>query len=391
MKQIAALTALTLRTLPQRFWMSLAAVVSIALVVGVLLAFLAMGAGFRKTMTGMGSDEVAILMRTGSTTELTSVITRDEVALLQEAPGGLARGADGRPLVSAELMVIVDALKRATQTEANISLRGVGAAALETRPTISIHEGRMFTPGTNEVIVGAAVLREFTGFELGRTVRLGTAEWVVVGVFEMGGSVFESEIWGDAPVIQNFFNRGTSYAIARVRLAAESAVDELRAYIASDPRLRLDVQTERDFYASQGGNIDFMVIMGWILGVVMAIGAFAGAWNTMYASVDARAREIATLRAIGFSGFAAFVAALVESLALAVIGGILGAVVSFVLFDGVSASTLGDGFTQVVFSFDLTLATVMTGIVLALVVGLLGGFFPALRAARTPLLAVHQA
>jgi putative ABC transport system permease protein len=390
MKQIAALTSLTLRTLPQRFWMSLAAVVSIALVVAVLLAFLAMGEGFRKTMTGAGSDDVAILLRTGSASEMTSVISREEIPLVEQAPVA-ARGADAAPQVSPEIYVTVDALKRSNHTKANLPFRGVGPKALDTRPAIRITEGRMLTPGTNEVIVGAGLLREYEGFEVGRTVKLGPSDWVVVGAFQMAGSVFESEAWGDAPLVRSTFNRGTSSQIVRVRLTSPQAIGSLRDYVKSDPRMQLDVRGEKDFYASQGGNVGTLVRIGWVLGVVMAVGALAGAWNSMYASVDARAREIATLRAIGFSGFAAFVAALVESLALAAIGGIVGAIASFALFDGVSASTLGSGFTQVVFTFALTPGTVLTGVVLALIVGLLGGFFPALHAARTPLLAVHQA
>lgn len=389
MKQILAVTSLTLQTLPQRLWMSLAAVGSIALVVGVLLGFLAMGEGFNKTMAGTGSDEVAIMLRSSAGAELNSVLSRDQLIVTEEAPG-VARDAEGRPIVSPELYVIVDGLSRATGNPVNLPFRGMGARGLETRPAMRIVEGRMFEPGTNEIVVGAAALRQFSGFDLGQTVRLGVTEWTVVGVFELEGSVFESELWGDAAIIQNLFNRGPSYQTFRVLLESPEAIEELRAYSDEEPRLQLDVRTEADFYASQGGNIATMIIVGWVLGVVMSVGAFAGAWNTMYASVDSRTREFATLRAIGFSGFSAFVAALVEALVLAGAGGLLGAVGVFLLLDGVSASTIGDSFTQVVFSFELTPGTILTGVILALIVGLLGGFFPAIRAARTPLLAVHQ-
>ncbi|MGD2134327.1 MAG: ABC transporter permease, partial [Maricaulaceae bacterium] len=299
MKQILAVTSLTLQTLPQRLWMSLAAVGSIALVVGVLLGFLAMGEGFNKTMAGTGSDEVAIMLRSSAGAELNSVLSRDQLIVTEEAPG-VARDAEGRPIVSPELYVIVDGLSRATGNPVNLPFRGMGARGLETRPAMRIVEGRMFEPGTNEIVVGAAALRQFSGFDLGQTVRLGVTEWTVVGVFELEGSVFESELWGDAAIIQNLFNRGPSYQTFRVLLESPEAIEELRAYSDEEPRLQLDVRTEADFYASQGGNIATMIIVGWVLGVVMSVGAFAGAWNTMYASVDSRTREFATLRAIGF-------------------------------------------------------------------------------------------
>lgn len=389
MKQILAVTGLTLRTLPQRFWMSAAAVLSVALVVVVLLAFLAMAQGFQKTMAGTGSKDIAILLRAGSAAELNSTILRDQLVVIEEGPG-IARDTDGNPITSAELYVIVDGIKRSTQTEVNLPFRGVGPDAFATRPAIAIDQGRMFEPGTNEIIVGAAVQREFSGFELDSTIRLGTNEWTVVGVFKMEGSVFESEIWGDAAVIQNLYNRGTSYQSVRARLTSPDAIEDLKAYVEDEPRLQLDVMDEKDFYAGQSGAVGTMVYIGWFLGVVMAIGALAGAWNTMYSSVDARTRELATLRTIGFSGLSAFVGAITESLALAALGGVIGAVAAYVFFNGVSASTLSAGFTQVVFNFAITPTAVKNAVILALFVGLIGGFFPALRAARTPLLAVHQ-
>jgi putative ABC transport system permease protein len=388
-QQTLAVTALTLRTIPQRAWMSAAAVGSVALVVGVLLFFLAMGDGFRKTVGSTGQEDVAVFLRSGAGAEINSVISRDQVRLIEEAPG-IARGEGGTPLVSAELYVIVDGIKRSTRTDVNLPLRGVGEQALAVRGPVSITEGRMFDSGANEIVVGAAVLREFAGFDLGQEVRLGTANWVVVGVFEAGGSVYESELWADATVIQNLYNRGTSYQSVRAKLTSPEALAELRAYNDDEPRLQLDVESEKDFFADQAGNLDYIAIFGWVLGSFMAVGALAGAWNTMYASADARTREIATLRAIGFSGFSAFVATLVESLILAAVGGVLGSIGAYLLFDGVSASTLGSGFTQVVFKFELGPGLVLAGVILALIVGFLGGFFPALRAARTPLLAVHQ-
>ncbi len=388
MKQIIAVTGLTLGTLSQRAWMSLAAVVSVALAVGVLLGFLAMSAGFASTFASSGSDEVAVVLRSGAGGEFNSNVTRDQIRLLEEGPG-VARGAAGRPLVSGEVYVIVDGTKRSSGTEANLPLRGVSELAADVRLNIDVVEGRIFTPGTNELVVGEAVLKEFAGFELGEEVRLGATSWTVVGVFAMGGSVFESEVWADGDVIRNLYQRGTGSQSARVRLTDANAFDAYAAYVADEPRLQLDVQRESDFFASQGDQLRYLALVGWALGVVMAIGAFAGAWNTMYFSVDSRTREIATLRTIGFSGFAAFVASMSEAMLLALLGGLVGSIGAYLLLDGITASTLGSGFTQVVFTLSLGPQLIANGVVLALIVGALGGFFPALRAARTPLAAVH--
>ncbi|WP_417482639.1 ABC transporter permease [Maricaulis sp.] len=388
--QIAAVTLINLRSIPQRALLSGATVFSIALVVMVLLGFLAMSSGFSKTMQGTGSADVAVMLRTGSQTELNSGLSVDQVRLIEEAPG-VARDANGAPIVSGELFVIVDGIKRASRTEANLPLRGVGPAAQSLRQGFTIIEGRTYEPGTNELIVGEGIIREFAGFDLGQTIRLGSNEWVVVGIFSTGGTVFDSEIWTDLTVIQNLYQRGTSVQSIRARLTSPEAIEELRAYAESDPRLNLDIQSEVDYFASQaGGTAMLITYLGVPLSIAMAIGALAGAWNTMYSSVDTRMREIATLRAIGFSGFAAAFGTMVESLALAGLGGLIGAAGVYLLFNGVSASTLGSSFTQVVFSFAVTPMSVLLGLGLALIVGLLGGIIPAIRAATVPLLAVHR-
>ena len=388
--QIAAVTLINLRSIPQRALLSGATVFSIALVVMVLLGFLAMSNGFKQTMQGTGSTDVAVMLRTGSQTELNSGLSNDQVNLIEEAPG-IARDAAGNPIVSGELYVIVDGLKRASQTEANLPLRGVGAAAQSLRAGFAMIDGRMYEPGTNELIVGEGVIREFSGFDLGQTIRLGSNEWVVVGIFTTGGSVFDSEIWTDLGVIQNLYQRGNSVQSIRARLTSAEAIEELQAYSENEPRLNLDIQNEVDYFAGQaGGTSNLIMYLGIPLSIAMAIGALAGAWNTMYSSVDTRMREIATLRAIGFSGFAAAFGTMVESLVLAGAGGLIGAVAVYLMFNGVSASTLGSGFTQVVFSFAVTGGSIVTGVVLALVVGLLGGMIPAIRAATVPLLAVHR-
>ena len=388
--QIAAVTLINLRSIPQRALLSGATVFSIALVVMVLLGFLAMSSGFSKTMQGTGSADVAVMLRTGSQTELNSGLSVDQMRLIEEAPG-IARDANGIPVVSGELFVIVDGIKRASQTEANLPLRGVGPAAQSLRQGFTIVEGRAYEAGTNELIVGEGIIREFAGFDLGQTIRLGSNEWVVVGIFSTGGTVFDSEIWTDLTVIQNLYQRGTSVQSIRARLTSPEAIEDVRAYAENDPRLNLDLQSEVDYFASQaGGTASLITYLGVPLSIAMAIGALAGAWNTMYSSVDTRMREIATLRAIGFSGFAAAFGTMVESLALAGLGGLIGAAGVYLLFNGVSASTLGSSFTQVVFSFAVTPMSVVLGLGLALIVGFLGGIIPAIRAATVPLLAVHR-
>jgi putative ABC transport system permease protein len=263
----------------------------------------------------------------------------------------------------------------------------VGENAPSLRTNFALTQGRMFAPGSNELVVGEGVLREFAGFELGETIRLGPNEWRVVGIFSTGGSVFDSEIWADLGVIQNLYQRTGTVQSVRARLTSPQALAELQAYVENEPRLEADVSSERQFFASTaGGTSNIILFLGWPLAIIMAVGALAGAWNAMYASVDARTREIATLRAIGFAGFPAFVGTMAESLLLASIGGLIGAGVTYLVFDGVSASTLGGGFTQIVFSFAVTPAAIISGVVLALVVGAAGGFFPAIRAARVSIL-----
>ena len=388
--QILAVTAINLRSIPQRAGLSLATVFSIALVVAVLLGFLAMANGFAATMSSSGREDVAVMLRAGSQAELNSGISREGVRLIEEAPG-IARDASDVAIISGELYVIVDGIKRSSQTDANITLRGVGPNAPMLREDFTITAGRMVEPGTNELLVGEAILREFEGFDLGSSIRLGTNEWVVVGLFSTGGSVFESEIWADLPIIQNLYQRGTTVQSIRALLSSPDAIDALREFAENEPRLNLDIESESDFVAGQaGGTADLIRFLGWPLAIAMAIGALAGAWNTMYSSVDARMREIATLRAIGFGGFPAAVGTMVESLLLAATGGLIGSAAVYLLFDGLSASTLGTGFTQIVFTFSVTPDAIGQGMVLALIVGFLGGLIPAIRSATVPLLAVHR-
>jgi putative ABC transport system permease protein len=386
--QIVAVTTINLKSIPRRILLSLSTVVAVALVVMVLLAFLAMANGFQRTIAGSGSEDIGIVLRAGSRSEINSTVTRDQVRLVEDGPG-VARGGDGKPLVSPELYLVVDGIKRTTKTKANLPLRGIGEQGFALRKGIVITAGRMFNRGANEIVVGKGLVREFDGFDLGSTVAFGTTtRWTVVGIFEADGSVFESEIWADLPVVQSLFNRNNVVQTVRVRLAGPATIDELKGYNDNDPRMKLDVKSEAAYFADQSSQTtDLIQKLGWPLAIAMAFGALAGALNTMYSSVAARATEIATLRAIGFGGFSAFVGTLIESLLLAAVGGAIGAALTYAIFDGLSASTLGGGFTQVVFSFRLSPALVGEGVLLALMVGLVGGLFPALRAARMPIVA----
>jgi len=388
--QIAAVTLINVKSIPQRFWLSLSTVVAIGLVVTVLLAFLAMAYGFQRTLAGTGATDVAIVLRGGSQAEVNSTVSRDQVRLIEDGPG-IARGADRKPLVSAELYLVVDGVKRTTHTKANVPLRGMGPQGPAIRKAISLVAGRMFAPGSNEIVVGKGLIGEFEGFEPDSTVKFGTSTWTVVGVFAAGGSVFESEIWADLPVVQSLFNRNNYFQTVRAKLTSPAALGPLRDYVDNDPRLKLDVKSEADYFAEQASQTsDLIQKLGWPLAIAMALGALAGALNTMYSSVAARTVEIATLRAIGFGGTPAFIGTVVESLILAIIGGVIGALATYLVFDGFTTTTMGANFAQVVFSFKLNGGLIFQGVMLAVIVGFVGGVFPAIRAARLPIVAGLQ-
>jgi putative ABC transport system permease protein len=384
LSQVAAIASMNIRSIPQRLWMSLSTVVAIALVVAVLLAFLAMGNGFRQAQSSAGAADIAIMMRDGAQTEINSAVTREQADLIEEAPG-IAR-QDGRPLVSAELYVIVDGTSRSNGLRANLPLRGLPLSGVALRHNVRIAEGRLFAAGTNEIVVGRSVTREFAGFDLGKTLRLGQSVWTVVGVFEDGCTVRESELWGDVGVVQSVFKRANFFQTIRARLVSPASLPALKAYVEADPRLKFSVQSETEYFAEQAKQSSSLIQkLGWPLAIIMAIGALAGALNTMYSSVASRGTEIATLRAIGFGRVPTFAGTLAEALTLAVIGGVVGIAAATLLFHGYSASTLSSNFTQVVFTFKVTPALCVSALVLALVVGLIGGVFPALRAARQPI------
>ena len=383
-KQIIAVTLLNLRNLPQRIGSSTVAVVGVGAVVLVFAAVLSMATGLERTMLSAGSDDTAVIMRSGSTSELNSGLSNDQTLIIANAPGVLRDGDN--PIISAELYVVTDVKKRSSQTDANVPFRGVQAGAFAVRKNVSISDGRMFEPGKNEIVVGRAAQSEFVGLDVGETIRFGQTEWTVVGTFDAGGSVSESELWTDVRVLQAAYRRGNSFQSVRVRLESPESIEVLRQTLEDDPRIDPDVLTEREYYSTQSeGLVKFIKLIGYPLTILMAIGAIFGALNSMYSSVSVRGKEIATLRALGFGPTAILVSTVVESVFLALAGGVLGGLLAFLVFNGFQVSTLnGPSFSQVVFDFAVTPELLIQGMKAALIIGVVGGFFPAIRAARLP-------
>ncbi|MGB5246519.1 MAG: ABC transporter permease [Woeseia sp.] len=382
--QIFAVTALNIRNLPQRVGGSVVAVVGVAAVVLVFAAVLSMAAGFERTMMAAGAEDTAIVMRAGSTAELNSGLSNDQALIIANSPGVLRDG--DTPIASFELYVVVDIRKKSTNDDANVPLRGVQPGAFDVRSNVKIAEGRRFEEGKNELVVGRAAQSQFAGLDVGNVIRFGQTTWTVVGIFEADGSVSESELWTDLRVLQTMYNRGSSVQSVRVRLESPAAIEELQQTLADDPRLDVDVKSEKDYYASQAAPLSqFIKIVGYPLTVLMAIGAVFGALNSMYASVSVRGKEIATLRALGFGPLSVLISTIIESTLLSLIGGLLGGALAYIAFNGFQVSTLnGASFSQVVFDFAVTPDLLSQGLVAALIIGFVGGFFPAIRAARLP-------
>jgi putative ABC transport system permease protein len=384
-QQIGAVTAMNLKTLPERKAPAVVALIGIAGVVAVLVGVLAIREGFRQVLDLAGSPDVAIVLRGGTTAELSSNLSQEQVRVIADAPG-VARDAAGA-LASPELYVVVDTPIRSTGTPANVPLRGVSPQGAKLRSDFKIVEGRYFNPGTFELIVGRGASQQFTGLELGNQIRWGTTTWTVVGIFEDDGSVAESEIWTDANVLQGAYRRGTYYQSVRVRLTSEQALQQFKDALTQDPRLNIRVYTERAFYEEQSRPLTALVnIVGSLIAILMGIGAIFGALNTMYSAVSARTREIATLRAIGFSALPVTISVLVEALCIGLLGGLLGGLIGWIGFDGIRAATLNFAtFSQITFAFDVTPALLVRGVIYALVLGFIGGLLPSLRAARLPI------
>jgi putative ABC transport system permease protein len=385
--QVLAVTGFSLRTIPQRRGASAAALLGIAGVVAVLVGVLSIAQGFRRAMVAAGSPDTVIVMRSGSDTEMMSGLLRDDVRLIADAPG-LLRTPEG-PAASAELFVVINLPKRGTGTDANVPLRGVDRMAFAVRSQVRLVSGRRFEPGHNEMIVGRAAAREFAGLEPGARLRVGTADWTVVGVFEDAGGISESEVWTDAHVLQAAYRRGESYQSVYARLESPESYSVFKDALTADPRLQVEVVRQIDYYARQSETLYRLVSgLGTVISGLMGVGALFGALNTMYNAVASRTREIATLRALGFQAAPVVVSVMAESLVLALVGGAVGGVGAYLAFNGLEATTLNfQSFSQVAFAFAVTPGLLIQGVVYAALIGLVGGLFPALRAARIPIAA----
>lgn len=384
MKQILAITLMNLRAIPQRLGSSLVIVIGIAGVVGVLVAMLSMAQGFGATLKATGKDDRLMVLAGGVTSELSSTLMPDILPLLRELPG-IARDAEGRPLVSAELVVITE-LRRgegAQRADVNVSLRGVEPLGLQLRPEVKLIEGRWFTPGLREVVVGKGAANQFQGVQLGAVLKFRGSEWTVVGTFSADGDAHESELWTDANTARSAFGRGGSASSLLAQMQSTQSLAGIQAAIKADPRLQVDASTEVAYYSSQSQQFTQQIgMLTSVVAAIMAVGALFGALNSMYSAVSTRQVEIATLRAIGFSGLPVVLSVLTEALLLALAGGVLGAAVAYILFNNMTVSTLGANFTQIAFNFAVTPELMQKGLVWATLIGLLGGLPPAIRAAR---------
>ena len=386
LRQIAHVTMLNLRTVPLRLGTSLVIVVGIAGVVGVLVSVLAMSEGFRHTLASTGRPGRVIMLRAGSDSELSSGVARDQATLLASLPG-VARDASARPLASAELMVMVDLPRRGERDPNNVPFRGVQPSAFAIRDEVRIVEGRPFSRGVREVVVGRRASQQFAGLQVGSHIDFRDSEWTVVGVFTSGGDVHESEIWADAEVALSAFRRtGFQSVTATLTDASDAGLAAFRDAIARDRRLSINVLREPEYYARQAKVLATLIdVLGYSVSIFMAVGATFGALNCMYSAIASRQVEIATLRAIGFGGAPVVVSVMLEALVLALLGGAVGGGLAWLYCDGASLSTLNfSTFSQVAFDFRVTRELLLRGLVWAVVIGAAGGLLPAIRAARLP-------
>lgn len=385
MTQISAITSMNLRNVSQRATSSIVALVGIAGVVMVLIGVLSIAAGFRAVLTLSGAEDVAIVLRSGATDEMGSGLSQPQTRIVADAKD-IAHDADGA-IASPELYVIVDVPLKRTGTAANVPLRGVGQQAPKLRQNFRIVEGRMFTPGTFEVIVGRGASLQFANLTVGSKLRWGTTDWTVAGIFEDRGSVAESEVWTDATVLQGAYNRGNSFQSMRVKLTSPGAFQSFKDALTADPRLNVRLFTERQYYEEQSRTLIALVsTIGTTIAVLMGLGAVFAALNTMYSAVSTRTREIATLRALGFGAAPVVISVLAEALLIGVVGGVIGALISYFAFNGMRASTMNFAtFSQITFAFTVTPTVVVLGLVYALILGFVGGLFPSVRAARLPI------
>lgn len=373
-----------LRSVKARWTSAIVAVVGIAGTVGVFVAMLSLARGFKATLVSSGSPDNAIVMRAGATSEMTGGVGIDTVKIIQDKPG-IALSADG-PLMTPEIVLVAPIPLISTGTDANVEVRGVSKNVLEIRRNIKILQGRMFTPGLYEIVVGKNANVSYAGLTLGNTISLGSAHWKIVGIFDAGGSSFDSEIWGDAHLIGPAYNRpDTFFQSVTVHLTSRDTFQRLRDAATADPRLNVDVTREIDYYAKQSNRLTTLItVLGGIVAAIMAIGAVFGALNTMYSAVAERGREIATMRALGFGGPSVVVSFVIEALLIAFVGGLIGCL-AVIPLNGLTTGAMNlQTFSHVAFAFKITPELLVRGVVFALVMGLIGGFLPAVRAAQLP-------
>ncbi len=383
-KQIAAVTTMNLRSLPQRLAPSLVVVIGIAGVVGVLVSVLGMATGLAQAFGNTGDPSRALVVYKAATSEGFSHIDVEWVGPIEDGPGVL-RGPNSEVAASAEYVVGVNLPKRSDGIEAGVTMRGVGAAAFLVHPEWRTVAGRVFKPGLREVMIGSAASAEFSGLDIGRQVELGGSLWTVVGRFTSGGDSHDSEILADARTLMSAFN-WPAYSSVTVRLDSPASFDRFRRTLLANSSLEVDVLREQDYYSGQAKQItSLLYLLSTVVGAIMAIGAIFTALNTLYSAVAARTAEIATLRAIGFGPSGVVVSVLAEALLLSLLGALFGAAIAWLLFNGNALSTGGGEFNSDT-SFRLLIGPSLfgVGIVWACAIGLLGGLFPAIRAARLP-------
>jgi putative ABC transport system permease protein len=373
------------RSVTARWKTAVVSVLGIAGTVGVFVAMLAMARGFQATLVASGSPSNAIVRRAGASSEMDSIVTLDEVRVIGDA-SQVARSGQGVPLISPEVVVIGAFQLQSSGTDANVQVRGLSPRVLEVRPSVEVVEGRFFRPGLAEIVVGSNAVQTYRGLELGSKVPFGGREWTVVGIFNAGGSAFDSELWTDATVLAQAYKRPENiFQSATARLNSPTDFDAFKDALTADPRLSVQVEREESYYARQSQMVSTLIrVLGFLVAFVMAIGAVFGALNTMYSAVAARAREIATLRALGFGGGSVVLSFMVEALLIAIGGGLLGCLAALPL-NGFTAGTMNwQTFSHLAFAFKVTPQLLLAGMAFALLMGLAGGVLPAIRAARLP-------
>jgi len=374
-----------IRNLIVRWKVTILAVFGIGLVVTVFVVLLAMANGFRIALAATGSTDNGIVVQRGSGSELTSFFSREQANLIM-ADDRVARGADGAPLASPEIVIVANLPRRADGAPTNVTIRGVPQRAFEVRRNVRIVDGRSFKPGLNEVVVGQRIHERMRGLDLGGTITIQRRQWAIVGIYTAEGGAFESEVWGDADVMGPAFQRGGGQNSLTVRLKDAGRLEAFDRDLQANPQMQVKMVQERQYYADQAGQVaTSLLALARFVAIVMGIGAVFGAMNTMYAIVAARTREIGTLRALGFKRRSILAAFLIESVFLALVGGVLGCLLAFPMNGFTTATGNTASFSELAFAFRITPMTLVIGLGFAVVMGILGGLLPSWRASRMPI------